>query len=149
MQDEPLYGIRGWLLVFCLYMGLQGLLCLSMISAFGRMTELAAQNGVSTPWYGIWVIGTLAMIIGCVSISSVFCVFDKGPLGLTWLHRILKTFTIFSMVIFGLSIVVLAFSMGDATQYQTGALIPFPALLGWYGYFKVSKRVRDTFGSNI
>jgi hypothetical protein len=87
--------------------------------------------------------------MGCVSLFCIGCVLDKGPVGLTWLRRILKTFTIFSMVIFGLSIVVLAFSIGDATQYQTGTLIPFPAMLGWYGYFKVSKRVRDTFGSNI
>lgn len=146
-QEHPLYGVKGWLLVFVIGSVLSALSGVGQINAVALKEGLTFSQLLSTelPIFS-WV--KFVLIVDAVTVASVLgLAFSKHPK-----FRSIISFTMLSaypvVVITGMSMGI-DFPPGMGTELGKGLIQWLMQCVVWVTYLQRSVRVRVTFENSI
>jgi hypothetical protein len=134
-KEVPYEAIGGWLWYFCLVF--------MVLSPVGIARALAKSTHLS------WIITYIVLLIFTMLAGITTAMRAKSAFTFVWLALIMR------LIYAGLQLHI-AYSFGGianqaqlVTQNITSGLVNIFLSISWFWYFKVSYRVRRTFGRNL
>jgi zinc-ribbon domain len=135
-QDAEIRGVWGWLLFFCVI--------LTVLGPIGFVSDISSEHFLLSVLLGLTTIFGVVVGINLWSVS-------ESALGL------LRAYFAVAAV-FGLLLLAVTFfsafarpeqSLFEALGRPIFRVLKLAILAAWYAYFRSSRRVRSTYGSNL
>lgn len=133
---SPLYGVRGWLLLFCIAQ----VIVIPLVMMVGALQSRSFPSAVIDFAFGVLTI--------CVGMS-LWC---GWPHWFRWVNALFIVRLAFAALLLA-AVAITGWGHLEktivATRYLDEALMEIGFVIIWWAYFKKSERVRVTYGRNL